>query len=726
MRWIRVSQGQGQPYTSVTKEKSSRVHTGGSCHNFSEDESYFADLASGTLCTRKTTTRKGKKISGMEAALDGEDFLHRQILQGHAHKAPRAPAYGRSWLKQIFAGQMGLTMLAAILGVTCGVPLDYNISGWDATTSQGRKELHRDLVQEDPYCLVITHPCGPWGNWSRFNLARGPPASLTIEELREESLGVLKTVNKTVRDRIRAKRHVFLEQPLGSQSLDEPEMADVKKLIEDGSLMFITVDGCMVGYMDSESRLPHKKPSYYITSMVAAESVFAGCKCSGDHQREVLEGSNCFGRRTAQASVWPHKLNQLVITTILQQQEIENAAIKNTYEAFPAEKREAPGGEARRRKRIKRGRQAVLMDQFSAPPVYVRPALPPLPAQDQADHSGDADQEDVERPLDDEEHRRHVAAGLDPILNMSEAQRRQEWIQVDPELRRVLRVLHVNFGHPTNTTMIRILRRQNAKPEALRAASLLSCDSCGESIRRRRPKPVRLPGSYVFNSHLQLDVMYCRDAKNVQFAFLNIIDEGTSFQVVTCLGEVHGPPASKAILRHFLTSWSSWAGLPRTIQVDRGREFMAHFADYLKQFGVEQEAMPLEAPWKQGKVEKAGDLWKELMKKVVHESQITGLQDMITATAIVTQIRNAHPRSNGYSPNQWVLGIPEVRIPGELRIDQDAERLELLEAAEDPQSAMAKNLAIREAAKVAQIRLDADSRIRRALLHQSTPTRCLS
>ena len=35
IRWIRVSQGQGQPYTSVTKEKSSRVHTGGSCHNFS-------------------------------------------------------------------------------------------------------------------------------------------------------------------------------------------------------------------------------------------------------------------------------------------------------------------------------------------------------------------------------------------------------------------------------------------------------------------------------------------------------------------------------------------------------------------------------------------------------------------------------------------------------------------------------------------------------------------
>ena len=38
---------------------------------------------------------------------------------------------------------------------------------------------------------------------------------------------------------------------------------------------------------------------------------------------------------------------------------------------------------------------------------------------------------------------------------------------------------------------------------------------------------------------------------------------------------------------------------------------MARFADYLKEFGVEHEAMPLEAPWKNGKCERAGGLWKE-------------------------------------------------------------------------------------------------------------------
>ena len=150
------------------------------------------------------------------------------------------------------------------------------------------------------------------------------------------------------------------------------------------------------------------------------------------------------------------------------------------------------------------------------------------------------------------------------------------------------------------------------------------------------------------------------------------------------MGSTQGPPASRAVLRHFLTAWSNWAGLPGSLQVDRGKEFIAQFADYLKTFGVEQEVMPLEAPWKNGRVEKAGGLWKDLFERVVHETQIDGLQDVIIATAIVTQTRNSFPRTSGYSPNQWVLGKSEIRLPGSILVDEEAERLEVLEATENP------------------------------------------
>ena len=220
-----------------------------------------------------------------------------------------------------------------------------------------------------------------------------------------------------------------------------------------------------------------------------------------------------------------------------------------------------------------------------------------------------------------------------------------------------------------------------------------------------------------------LDVFYAKDISGTNYAFLNIVCDATGFQVVTCLGEAQGPPATRAVLRHFLASWSSWAGLPESLQVDRGKEYLALFSDYLKQFGVEQEVMPLEAPWKNGRVERAGGLWKEIFAKTVLEMEVNGLDDVQTAAAVVTQVRNSRPRTSGYSPVQWVLGIPELRVPGSLLADPERERLEVMESAEDPSSAMSRSLGLREAAKVATIRMDSDSRVRRALLRKSTPTR---
>ena len=126
--------------------------------------------------------------------------------------------------------------------------------------------------------------------------------------------------------------------------------------------------------------------------------------------------------------------------------------------------------------------------------------------------------------------------------------------------------------------------------------------------------------------------------------------------------------------------------------------------------------VPLGAPWRNGKVERAGAPWKDVFYKTVHEMQLQGLEDVIMATTIVTQRWNSFPRPNGFSPSQWVLGVSEIRIPGSLLHEDEAQKLKLLEAAEDPSSSFARSLGVRESARVAQIRLDNDSRVRRALL----------
>ena len=102
--------------------------------------------------------------------------------------------------------------------------------------------------------------------------------------------------------------------------------------------------------------------------------------------------------------------------------------------------------------------------------------------------------------------------------------------------------------------------------------------------------------------------------------------------------------------------------------------------------------------------------------KVCMDSQLAGPDDVMIASTILTQTKNELYRQSGYSPSQWVLGSRGPRIPGSLLQPEEAQRLEVHEAAADPQSAMARSLAIREAARVAYCRLDNDSRVRRAML----------
>ena len=73
------------------------------------------------------------------------------------------------------------------------------------------------------------------------------------------------------------------------------------------------------------------------------------------------------------------------------------------------------------------------------------------------------------------------AAELDPVLNLTEQDRRRNWLTVDADVRKTLRDLHVNFGHPTNVTLQRILRRQRARIDVIKAVDFMSCDVCGES-----------------------------------------------------------------------------------------------------------------------------------------------------------------------------------------------------------------------------------------------------
>ena len=57
---------------------------------------------------------------------------------------------------------------------------------------------------------------------------------------------------------------------------------------------------------------------------------------------------------------------------------------------------------------------------------------------------------------DDASHRAIMADRLEPTLDLTERDRRKKWLALDPDLRKCLRQLHVQFGHaPTHSSPTR-------------------------------------------------------------------------------------------------------------------------------------------------------------------------------------------------------------------------------------------------------------------------------
>ena len=66
---------------------------------------------------RKTTNKKQKRISMMSAMLDAEEFNRLRRLRGESRgPVQRKPHVGKTWVKQLFAGQMGMSILAVFTG----------------------------------------------------------------------------------------------------------------------------------------------------------------------------------------------------------------------------------------------------------------------------------------------------------------------------------------------------------------------------------------------------------------------------------------------------------------------------------------------------------------------------------------------------------------------------------------------------------------------------------
>ena len=104
------------------------------------------------------------------------------------------------------------------------------------------------------------------------------------------------------------------------------------------------------------------------------------------------------------------------------------------------------------------------------------------------------------------------------------------------------------------------------------------------------------------------------------------------------------------------------------MQVDQDGSLRGDFRDLLDRYGIEEILVARDAHWSHGIVERKILTVKEMMLKLVHDSEIRGATLSRVAVIQCAQTINRLSNFRGFSPAQCVLGfqpnLPEIMSDG--------------------------------------------------------------
>ncbi len=275
---------------------------------------------------------------------------------------------------------------------------------------------------------------------------------------------------------------------------------------------------------------------------------------------------------------------------------------------------------------------------------------------------------------------------------------------------RALRRLHSNLGHPSNKDLVRILRNSGASEEAIRQARELECSVCHNHKAPSSALPANVSRATRFNEKIGLDVKYLPGWKpNQKVPCINIIDYATSLQVMCPIFQRETAEVTIGVLRD---SWIHWAGVPEHLELDSSKpNLSAMLAEYCESRGIVLHHIAADAHWQLGKVERHGQWFQSIFKKVCDEHPPLSAEDFVERVSQAQQAKNSLISERGASPFQHVFGR-NPSIPEDLL--QEQPNLAVSESITcDDASAQAN--AVRQAARRAVLECQDDKALRAAL-----------
>ena len=281
---------------------------------------------------------------------------------------------------------------------------------------------------------------------------------------------------------------------------------------------------------------------------------------------------------------------------------------------------------------------------------------------------------------------------------------------VNGKIAGALRRLHQNLGHPPNRELAKHLRLGGANKEIIDATSQIRCKACEKCVRPPL-HPVAKPAALLdFNECVAVDIIYIDTNESVGHLALNMVDVGSSYQVVAPLRN----RKSETVCRVFMKYWVNWAGPPGRLVLDLDTAFADSFADLTSDQAISLRAAAGQAHWQNGVAERYGASWKNCWEKLCVSEDVQD-SDMIDAICAVNDARNCLRNRSGFSPRQWVFGSNGRLVPD---LEDGGHELSALHAA-SPEGRMARQHALRNGARQAFFQCQSGESISRALAHKN-------
>ena len=103
----------------------------------------------------------------------------------------------------------------------------FTVHDGDLATSAGRDALWKRIMEKKPKEIWMSPESKHWGNYSRRNMGRSISTANKVLDGREKQRVHLKLCNEVFLHQMEVGGHFHLEQPQGSEAIDQPEVKDI-------------------------------------------------------------------------------------------------------------------------------------------------------------------------------------------------------------------------------------------------------------------------------------------------------------------------------------------------------------------------------------------------------------------------------------------------------------------------------------------------------------------